>query len=179
MEALPAVSPPVFAPRYAETDFEKRRGISRVEIREGFAQVHIGGLSGDVMASRLRLLRAVAGAGVSIDFLKLTPSGMSFVVGEDRGEAIARALDAAGTTYSLARDRAILLVHAVNMRDEEGMVAGILREAIASEIQVDHASDMHDRVLLVLERGQAGVLKACLERNIPQQEPKEEGARGA
>ena len=59
------------------------------------------------------------------------------------------------------------------------MVAGILREAIASEIQVDHASDMHDRVLLVLERGQAGVLKACLERNIPQQEPKEEGARGA
>ena len=155
MEASQATFTPVGAATYAETDFEKRRGISLVDLRTGFAQVHISELLGDVMKARIAVLQAVAGAGVSIDFLKFTPTGMSFVIAEGDGGSLSSALDQGGTTYSLSRDRAILLVHAVNMRDEEGMVAGILRHAIQSGIQVDHASDMHDRMLLVLEQGQA------------------------
>jgi len=41
------------------------------------------------------------------------------------------------------------LVHAVNMRDEEGLIAEIVQSAIASEAQIDHIGDGHDRLLLV------------------------------
>ena len=31
------------------TEFEKKRGLSRVEVRDGFAQVHVSRLAGNVM----------------------------------------------------------------------------------------------------------------------------------
>lgn len=117
------------------------------------------------MPGRIALLRAVGEAGVSIDFLKLTPTGMSFVVAANDAEAVRNALN--GAAFSIEADRAILLVHAVNMRDEDGMIAGILRRAIGSGITVDHASDMHDRMLLVLRHDHAERLANILLEDAP------------
>ncbi len=154
----------------AETDFEKRRGISHLDLRTGLAQVHVAGLGGDgsggdAMPARIALLRELGGAGVSIDFLKLTPTGMSFVVRAEEAEAVRRSLE--GAAFAIEADRAILLVHAVNMRDEDGMIAGILRRAIGSGITVDHASDMHDRMLLVLRQDHAERLARLLLEDAP------------
>ncbi|RYG29247.1 hypothetical protein EON81_27050 [bacterium] len=146
----------------AETDFEKRRGISHLDIRTGLAQVHIGGMGADPTHERIALLKRVAEAGVSIDFLKLTPTGLSFVIAEDHVPALRTALERGGALHSVDEDRAILLVHAVNMRDEEGMIAAILAKAIGSGFTIDHASDMHDRMLLVLQRDEARRLAAML-----------------
>lgn len=147
---------------HAETDFEKRRGISHLDLRTGLAQVHIGGLGDDPMRGRIRLLKEVAGAEVSIDFLKLTPTGFSFVVDGEHVPALKTALERSGALHSIDEDRAILLVHAVNMRDEEGMIAAILAKAIGSGLTLDHASDMHDRMLLVLHRDEARRLAEML-----------------
>lgn len=132
------------------TEFEKPRGINRVEVRRGYAMVHVGGLGGDVAAGRLQVLRAVAEADVSIDFVKLTHGGVSFLVSEDRAAQVEEALSLIGARYTIGADRAIVTVHAVNMRDEEGLIAGIVRKVIASGVGVDHLGDMHDRVLLVM-----------------------------
>lgn len=40
---------------------------------------------------------------------------------------------------------------AVNMRDEEGLIASIVQQAITSGGKVSHLGDMHDRLLLVVE----------------------------
>lgn len=140
---------PTTAP--AETEFEKRRGVSDVELRDGFAQVYVDGLAQPVMAERLRILRAVADVNVSLDFLKLTPSGLSFLVPGDRAEMVENALKGASARYDIRRGRAIVLVHAVNIRDEEGLLADIVQEVIAQGATIDHIGDMHDRLLMVLD----------------------------
>lgn len=138
-----------------ETVFEKPRGVANVEIRKGFAQVHISQLAQPLTEERLRITKAIAEAGVSLDFLKLTPSGLSFLVPESAAENAERALSGLGVRYSVRKDRSIVMVHAVNMRDEEGLIARVLQTAIDCGAHIDHVGDMHDRMLLVMESAQA------------------------
>lgn len=133
-----------------ETEFEKRRGVSRIEVRHGFAQVHVSQIDGDVMQARLYVMQAVADAGISIDFLKLSPSGMSFLVPEEKAADVGAAIDPTNVHFSIRAPRSILLVHAVNIRDEEGMIANLVQTLIGTGAAVDHLGDMHDRMLMVL-----------------------------
>lgn len=142
------IEPVTFNP--TETEFEKPRGVSRVEVRDGYAQVHVSDLKGDMSQVRLLVLQAVAAAGVSIDFLKLTPSGMSFLTTEGQANDVEAALKSGGFPHKILRPRSIVLVHAVNIRDEEGMIAGIVKTLIESGASVDHLGDMHDRMLVVV-----------------------------
>lgn len=147
----------------SETDFEKQRGINRVEVRTGLTQVHVLDLKVPISKSRLRVLAAVAEAGICLDFLKLTPTGLSFIIPAQDTELISKTLSDEGIANQLATGRAIVLVHAVNIRDEEGMIAGILRRVIETGITVDHASDMHDRILIVTDANQAEKFKSLIE----------------
>jgi aspartokinase len=152
---MPAPNPPS-----TETAFEKQRGISQVEVRGGYAQVHVSRLSEPIHDNRLRVLKAVAEAGVSVDFLKLTPSGLSFVIADANSADVDQALQPLEVRHTIRKDRCVLLVHAVNMRDEEGLTARIVQEAIASGANVDHISDMHDRMMIVAEAKFASNLEA-------------------
>jgi aspartokinase len=146
-----------------ETEFEKRRGVSRVEVRPGFAQVHVSRLCDDVMAQRLKVLSAVAASGISIDFLKLTPSGLSFLVPEQDANIVDEALKPLGMHFTVRHDRSIVLVHAVSIRDEEGLIASIVHTAIANGIRIDHVGDMHDRMLMVVQKQDADRLASHIE----------------
>lgn len=139
---------PSTAPR--ETAFERPRGVGHVGTRRGFCQVHVEGLPDPVVTTRLAALAAVAEIGVSIDFLKLTPRGMSFVAAADRAADIEGALAGGPAQALVSTDRSIVSVHAVNIRDEEGLLAEIVQEAIALGAQIDHVGDGHDRLLLVV-----------------------------
>lgn len=149
-----------------ETEFEKRRGISRIETRLGYCQTHIFDLAGDLTAERLRVLDAIAAIGISIDFLKLTPSGLSFLAPETRSGELESALTTAQVGHQVIANRAIVLVHAVNMRDEEGLIANIARAAIAAGSTLDHVSDMHDRMLLVVDARTADAFSESLTRAL-------------
>lgn len=142
-----------------ETEFEKPRGVNRIEVRRGFTQVHVGKLPEPVMPARLGVLKAVCEAGVNIDFLKLTPNGVSFLVTVDKTEAVEAALTNQGVSFVAHRDRAIVQVFAVNMRDEEGLLAEIVHAAIASGSRVDHIGDMHDRLLMIVGEEQAETIQ--------------------
>lgn len=149
-----------------ETEFEKRRGISRVEVRDGYAQVHISRLREPIAASRIEALEAVAAKGVSLDFLKLTPRGLSFLIREEEADAVGSVLRALKLEIAVQSGRGVLMVHAVNMRDEEGLIASILLSAIESGAAVSHVSDMHDRALLVVAAEDADRLKERLESTL-------------
>lgn len=146
-----------------ETEFEKRRGVSAVEVRAGFAQVHVSELGQDIVEQRLRVLEAISGTGVSLDFLKLTPTGLSFLVRQDDSDKVGAAITPLGVRHTIKPNRAIVLVHAVNIRDEEGMLAELVHRAISSTAKVDHISDMHDRLLMVAEAGEAERLKVRIQ----------------
>lgn len=147
-----------------QTDFEKPRGVSRVEVRDGFAQVFVESVASDTR--RIATLKAIAGAGVSLDFLKLAPDGISFLVPSEKAAAVDEALKGIGTAYAVNAPRSIVMVHAVNMRDEEGLIARIVSAAIGTGLTLEHLGDMHDRMLIVLESGDAQKLAKHLEREL-------------
>jgi aspartokinase len=140
------------------TKFEKARGLSSVTIRDGFVQVHISGWESNRAEQRLEVLRACRVAAVSIDFLKLTRSGMSFLTKDENAEAIQKVLEASGHKFSLRKPCSVVLAHAVNIRDEEGLVANIMKTAIEGGFHVHHISDMHDRAIMVVDTDQAQAL---------------------
>ena len=103
-------------------------------------------------------MRAVAQAGISIDFLKLTQSGLQFLVPAQTSEAVEAALRPLELHFSVRSERSIVLVHGVNLRDEEGLIASIVRDTIANGARVDHIGDMHDRMLIVVDSSEADSL---------------------
>lgn len=133
-----------------ETAFEKKRGISHVEVRTGFAQIRVSGLAHPWPAERLRVLEAIADAGISIDFLKLAPAGATFMVPDADAARAAETLQRAGIACELLENRHIVLAHAANMRDEEGLIARVMSEAIGSGVGLEHVTDMHNRILIVV-----------------------------
>ena len=150
-----------------ETEFEKRRGISRVEVREGYAQVHVSDLPQPIVTARLDALKVVAEAGVGLDFMKFTPDGMSFLVKEADAAKAEKCLDdRKGISVVVEKGRDVVMVHAVNMRDEEGLIASIVLQAIRSGASIGHVSDMHDRVLIVVSKDDSRKLKEQLEGSL-------------
>ena len=148
------------------TSFEKPRGVSRVEVRHGFAQAHISRITGDLMAERLSVLQVVADAGISLDFLKLTQSGLQFLVPAETSSDVESALKPLELHFTVRSDRSIVLVHGVNLRDEEGLIASIVRDTIGSGARVDHIGDMHDRVLMVVDSSEADRVAAFFENSL-------------
>jgi aspartokinase len=139
--------------------------VSKVETREGFCQVHIDDLGEPLALRRLEVLAAIADAHVGIDFLKMTPSGISFVVPQDLSVIVENTLQQLGVHHSVRGDRSIVLIHAVNIRDEEGLIANIVSRVIGSGSQIDHIGDGHDHLLLVLHQHQAENVSADLRKS--------------
>ena len=93
-----------------ETEFEKTRGINSVEVRRGLASAYLSGLAEPAMESRLAALDAIEAAGISVDFLKLSPGAMSFLIDESDQEKLRNALTEVGISFELVSDRCV--VHA-------------------------------------------------------------------
>lgn len=129
--------------------------------------VHISDLKGDVNVSRLSILEAVAGHGISIDFLKLTPTGLSFLVSQEQSERLKDVLTSAECTHEINLPRSIVLIYAVNIRDEEGMIAGIVQSMIETGANIDHLGDMHDRILAVVSADDASRIAAQFRDSAP------------
>ncbi len=148
-------STPIRDPEFAaviqqpnETEFEKRRGVSRIEMRRDLVLAEVAPISDPLTPSRLNVLSTVARAGISLDFLKLTAAGLSFLVRLADADRLEAALAECGQPYHVLRNRSLVTIYAVNMRDEEGLIASLVSTAIASGAAIDHLSDMHDRLLI-------------------------------
>ncbi len=142
------------------TNFERPRGQVEVTIASGVTQAHLAGLPDPITASRLDALKRIAAAGVSIDFLKFTPSGLSFVCQDDDSAAVEKALSGLQGRLELQPDRCIASIQAANMRAEEGLTALIISQLAALEAQIVHLADMHDRLLAVTDSAGARIIEA-------------------
>jgi len=147
-------------------EFEKQPGVSKVEVRHGFAQVDISHLQGDLAEARLKVLKLVYDAHISLDFLKLTQSGLAFIVPGDCASSVESALKTVEGEVSVHSTQSIVLVHAVNMRDEEGLIASIVNQVIMTGSTINHVGDMHDRLLLVVETSAADSIANKLRHSL-------------
>lgn len=154
-------------PAQHQTTFETQRGISSVEVSRGHSLVIVTGIpEAEADEKRLFALRRLALAGLSIDFLKLSLDGFSFLVPEDDGAKAEEALCQAGLTARAVKNRAIITVKAPNIRDESGLVARVAELVVRSGASIDSVGDMHSSVLLVVDASVADNAVKSLETLI-------------
>ena len=148
----------------SQTFFETARGISSVEVAYGQALIVVSGIAEkDAECGRIEALRALAERGVSLDFLKLSPHGLSFILPEGVAEDAVAALQKSGLDAESVLGRVIVTVSAPNIRDESGLVAGIAECVVRSGAAIDHVGDMHSSVQIVVDSGNAEAAKEALE----------------
>jgi hypothetical protein len=76
-----------------QTEFEESRGITRISVEHGFAQVHVSRIPAESrLSERTRILGLVAEAGINVRFPKLTPSGLLFLIATTDVPAIEKVL---------------------------------------------------------------------------------------
>ncbi len=131
--------------------FDLPRGLGEPLVRDSYAQVLVSFPDHDAKNGRLEALKTIQSNGLSIDFLKFTHNGVSFVISADQAQRAAEVLAQIDADVKLSEGRSILLIPAVNMRDDEGLLALVLSEAIKTEAEILHIGDMHDRVLIVTD----------------------------
>lgn len=156
----------VLSSNHQETVFEKRRGVSAVEIQQGYTSVHIDHLTGCLAKERIKILEIIANKNISIQFLKLTLNGLAFVIQESDIPKVQDALHPYKKELIIYPSRSIVLVYAVNMRDEEGLIAEIVSIAITNQIKMNHLSDMHDRLLILTDAQQASLLAHSIKQEM-------------
>lgn len=140
----------------SDTYFETKRGISDVKVTYGHAWVVVGGFSENAISDRrLQALRVLKDSGISIDFLKLSPDGFSFVVREEIASRVQEALCSNGFDAKVLKNRAIIEVSAPSIREEEGLIARIAEFIVRNRANIDSVGDMHSAVLIVVDADSA------------------------
>ena len=130
----------------AETAFEKARGISDIRVSINWSQVHIEHLTNPVPEHRIRVLEKLKTCSIKIQLLKLNHDGLSFLIKESDREQVSALLS--DWNPAVSPEMCIISIFAVNVRDEEGLIARIIGAAISSGARLEHAADMHDRLLI-------------------------------
>lgn len=151
----------------SDTTFETKRGISDVEISYGHAWVVVSGIPEELTsARRLQALEVLKDSGISIDFLKLSLDGFSFVVPEELGARVQEALCSNGFDAKVLKNRAIIKVSAPSIREEEGLIARIAEFIVRNRATIDSVGDMHSAVLVVVDadsaESAANALRKCI-----------------
>lgn len=149
-----------------ETQFERKRGIHSIEVRSGCTQVSVHNLDEPAVESRLAVLELVSELGISIDFLKLSPHEISFVIDHSDAKLLKANQSKFCGQLDLHEDRSVVLVHAANIREEEGLGAKILSSTLQLGNVIDHIGDMHDRLLLVVPSEEAESVKDHIQREL-------------
>ncbi|MBS1701566.1 MAG: aspartate kinase [Armatimonadetes bacterium] len=148
------------------TEFEVRKGISKMTLEPGFALVHISRIPPEQLhTERLRILRMLADSGVSAKFPKLTGTGISLTIFENRADDVEKILETCGQYFSVKRGRSVLTIYAPNIREEEGLMSRIIGHAITAGVHIDHIGDMHDQTTMVIEAGSAEKLLQSFEES--------------
>lgn len=144
-----------------ETAFERRRGVGTPEIRVGFAQVLV---KDSPSIERVTVLRGLADAQVRMDFFKLTDNGFQFLVSEPDLPEVRRALSERSVEFEVQPGRQVVHIPAVNIRDEDGLIADLVAVAIQSGASISHLGDRHDRLLIVTDNLGAELIRAAIDQ---------------
>lgn len=150
-----------------QTAFETERGVSAVVLSRNHALVVVSEIDEtELTERRIHAMRTLSQAGCSIDFLKLSLDGFSFVVPEEQATAVREALCGAGFEAKALTGRAMITVKAVNIRGESGLVARIAQTVVESGAAIESLGDMHSSVLLIVDERSAEGAVAALRQLI-------------
>lgn len=110
---------------------------------------------------QLRVFRAMAGHGISVDFINVTPAGVLFTVGQSDEETAVRLLREMGFAPRKQSGCAKVSVIGGGMNGEPGVMARIVEALTARNISIMQSADSNTTIwVLVAEEDMAPALQA-------------------
>ena len=142
----------------AATRFEKERGVTDVRVTPGIAHVALT----LAPSERLPALRALAGDGVAVFFVKLTQEGITFAVRQPQTEGCRDVLEREARVFFLQEGLALVSVVAGAMRDLSGVMADVYDTLLGIGVGIRQTGDSYDAVHVLVDGAQAEAARAAL-----------------
>lgn len=137
--------------RARRVGFEKERGVLSIEAETGrsFVLVDLSG-QGAGASSALQVLSPLAEGGLPIQFLRIHPDCLSFVVAQADLPRVRETLAEAGVPFEASESCAVITVVAPNMRSIPGLMARMGETLFGRAVGVYQMADSHSSVSCVI-----------------------------
>jgi aspartokinase len=129
--------------------FEREPGVTDIRIETGVALVVVHCVD-QIPQQRLQVLALLAEARVPVNQVKLQPSGLTFVIGENHATVCLELLQSEKTDVAITTGMALVSIIAGAMRDLSGVIARICEALLATGILNRQVGDAYDAVLFLV-----------------------------
>lgn len=134
-------------------DITKDRIITGITYISGIAQFKVGISPGaDGLKQQRRMFRALALAGISIDFINVLSEVVLFTVKDDLAEKAAKVLENTGYVPEVIRGCAKVSAVGAGMSGVPGVIADIVEALTKDDIQILQCNDSHTTVWVLVKR---------------------------
>ncbi|AGL01315.1 aspartate kinase [Desulfoscipio gibsoniae] len=134
-------------------DITRDRIITGITYISGIAQIKVNTSSGiEGSRQQRRMFRALALAGVSIDFINILPEVVLFTVRDDLAEKAIKVLENAGYVAEVINGCAKVSAVGAGMSGVPGVIADIVEAMTKDDIQILQCNDSHTTVWVLVRR---------------------------
>ncbi|HHX40700.1 MAG TPA: ACT domain-containing protein [Armatimonadetes bacterium] len=153
--------------RARRVGFEKERGVLSLEADTGrsFVFVELSGPDAGV-SEALRVLSPLAESRLPLQFLRIYPDCLSFVVAQGDLPQVREVLAGAGVTFEASEGCAVITVVAPNMRSIPGLMARMGEVLFRRAVGMYQMADSHSSVSCVIAAGQLAEAVEALRREF-------------
>lgn len=129
--------------------FEREPGVTDIRVETGVALVVVHCVD-QIPQRRLQALALLAEAKVPVNQVKLQPSGLTFVIGENHASVCQQLLQSEKIDVTITTGMALVSIIAGAMRDLSGVIARICEALLETGILNRQVGDAYDAVLFLV-----------------------------
>ncbi|SFR01816.1 aspartate kinase [Desulfoscipio geothermicus] len=134
-------------------DITKDRIVTGITYISGIAQFIVRiGATGEGLKQQRRMFRALALAGISIDFINILPEVVLFTVKDDVAEKAVKVLENTGYMSEVITGCAKVSAVGAGMSGVPGVIADIVEALTKDDIQILQCNDSHTTVWVLVRR---------------------------
>ncbi len=148
-------------------DITRDRVITGITYKSGIAQIRVNtGSNNEDFKQQGHMLRTLAQAGVSIDFINILPTVVLFTVQDVMIEKTVRVLEADGYAVEVTTGCAKVSAVGAGMFEVPGVIADIVEAITKDDIQILQCNDSHTTVWVLVKREEMENVVRALHRQF-------------
>ncbi|WP_242822467.1 aspartate kinase [Thermaerobacter marianensis] len=137
-------------------DLRQARAVTGITHIPGLTQITLQTTADDDQALNVRLFRALADRGISVDMINVSPHRKSFVVRDDRAGEAREALEALGLKPELRPGCAKVTVVGAGMHGVPGVMARVVEALKAAGVSILLTVDSHMTISCLVDGDELG-----------------------
>ena len=137
-------------------DLRQPRAVTGITHIPGLTQITLDTAADDDQSLNVRLFRALADRGISVDMINVSPRRKAFVVRDDRADEAREALEALGLKPELRRGCAKVTVVGAGMHGVPGVMARVVEALKAAGVSILLTVDSHMTISCLVDGDDLG-----------------------